>query len=119
MLNGILIALLAALVAWAAWRAVQRARKGSACCGERQATEKRAAVADRNKTHYPHEATLSIGGMTCENCARRVENALNALDGVWATVDIASHTARVRCKRPPDQRQLADAVRAAGYVVMD
>ncbi|MBQ8953570.1 MAG: heavy-metal-associated domain-containing protein, partial [Clostridia bacterium] len=56
-------------------------------------------------------------GMTCENCARRVENALNALEGVWATVRIDTHTARVRCKTEPDEAALRGAVTGAGYVV--
>ena len=118
MLNVVIVALLAVLAAWAGWRTVRRARHGSACCGEREAAPERLAVADRDRSHYPFEITLRIGGMTCENCARRVENALNALGDTWATVSIASHTAKVRCKREPDLRRLSDAVREAGYVVM-
>ena len=55
--------------------------------------------------------------MTCENCARRVENALNGLDGVWAKVDIGIHRADVRTKTPPDENALLESVRQAGYVV--
>ena len=78
---------------------------------------KRRPVADKNKAHYPYETVFLIGGMTCLNCARRVENALNEQPGVWATVDLSSQTARVRCKTRPDEKALRTAVRQAGYVV--
>lgn len=115
--NIIIGVLLAALIAWAVWRTVQRSKKGSACCGEREEAEAKVRVTDRNKAHYPYEVTMEIGGMTCENCARRVENALNRLDGVWASVRLDSRRARVRCKTAPEEAALREAVRAAGYVV--
>ena len=116
-MNIALIVLLIALIGWAGWQAVLKLRKGGGCCGEHEAAPRRTGVADRNKAHYPNEAELAVGGMTCENCARRVENALNGLEGVWATVRIDAHTARVRCKSQPDEAALREAVSGAGYVV--
>ena len=118
-MNIVVILLLLALIVWAVRRTVQKSRKGGGCCGEHEAAEKRAAVADRNKNHYPYKVSLQIGGMTCENCARRVENALNRLDGTWAKVSISSHTAEVLCKSEPDEAALREAVRKAGYVVTE
>lgn len=112
-----IILILAAVAAWAAVHTVRRSRKGGGCCGEHGEAEKRVSVKDRNRAHYPYTAELTIEGMTCENCARRVENALNALDGVWAKVDIGSHRASVRLKEPPEESKLSRAVRDAGYVV--
>lgn len=58
---------------------------------------------------------LSIGGMTCVACARRVERKLNRLDGVVATVSYATERAVV-AGLPRDRAQEAvDAVVAAGY----
>lgn len=114
----LIVCLLVALVAWAMWTMVQRSRKGSACCGEHESTIARTGASDRNPAHYPHESKLSIGGMTCDNCARKVENALNALEGTWATVRIADHVAQVRSKGEPDEQSLRRAVREAGYVVL-
>ncbi|HEX3957231.1 MAG TPA: heavy metal-associated domain-containing protein, partial [Trebonia sp.] len=39
--------------------------------------------------------SLAIGGMTCASCVTRVERKLNRLDGVTATVNLATETARV------------------------
>ena len=113
----IVVLLLVGLIAWAVVRSVRKARKGGGCCGEHEAKEARRKVADRNKAHYPYEARLQIGGMTCDNCARKVENALNELDGVWASVSISAHQAKVRTKTAPEEAQLRQAVQKAGYVV--
>jgi copper chaperone CopZ len=56
--------------------------------------------------------------MTCENCAIRVENALNGLPGTWASVSIADHTALVRTTAEPDLPALREAVAKAGYVLL-
>ncbi|WP_031507559.1 cation transporter, partial [Streptomyces megasporus] len=41
------------------------------------------------------EVELAIGGMTCAACATRVEKKLNRMDGVTATVNLATEKARV------------------------
>ena len=58
---------------------------------------------------------LVIGGMTCASCATRVEKKLNKLEGVAATVNLATETARVSF---PDALTVADliaAVERTGY----
>lgn len=95
--------------------AYKRFRKGSSCCGDIAQSEKVAAVADKNKSHYPYSVKLKIEGMTCNNCKTRVENSLNALDGLWAKVDLGSGTAVVRSKTPQDTRRLCTEVAKAGY----
>ncbi len=118
-LNAVLTAALLLLAAWALRRTLIRSRKGGGCCGEHESAEKKVTVSDRNKTHYPYAVLLQIGGMTCENCARKVENALNLLDGTWAVVSISGGSAKVLSKTPPDEAALREAVRGAGYVVTD
>ena len=36
---------------------------------------KKVKVKDKDPSHYPYEKILKIDGMTCGNCANRVENA--------------------------------------------
>lgn len=119
MINVLIGLVLAGVIVAAALRVRKRTKSGGGCCGERQEAVRKTAVKDRNRAHYPYEMQLKIGGMTCESCARRVENALNSLDGVWATVRIDTHTAQLRLKAAPDLDQLREAVRQAGYVVME
>ena len=93
-------------------------RQGGCCCGEREPAEKKVRVADRTRSHYPYHAVLKIDGMVCANCARRVENAINRMDGYWAEADVAGARANVHCKEKPDLGQLKEAVRAGGYTVL-
>lgn len=111
----LIFALLAALLTAAVWLTIRRRKKGSACCGSPAENQKRVPAADKNPSHYPHRMQLIITGMTCENCAIRVENALNGVDGVWAKVDRGSGIADVRMKAETDLRLLAQAVAKAGY----
>ena len=60
-------------------------------------------------------ADLMIGGMTCASCAARVERKLNRLDGVSATVNLATETARVSYPDPVTLADLIAVVERTGY----
>lgn len=101
-------------------RAVGGLLRGQSCCTEGSArpTTRAVEVADTDEASYPYRTELLIGGMSCENCARNVEGALNALPGTWARVDLAEHVALVLTKEPLDREACEAAVRDAGYYVM-
>ena len=61
------------------------------------------------------EKTLFIEGMSCSHCSARVENALNAIEGVEAHVDLKKKRASVVTDVPDDV--LVKAVEDAGYKV--
>ncbi len=63
----------------------------------------------------PLELEFSIVGMTCASCAARVEKRLNAVDGVTATVNLATERASVTVPAAVPVQQLIDAVEQAGY----
>ncbi len=119
MTTFLIILAVLALIGWAAYTAYQRFHKGSACCGTREEGPKKVSVRDRNPAHYPYTAEARITGMTCENCARRVENALNTQEGIWAAVRIDTHKAVIRCKTEPQEKDIRDLVHGAGYGVAD
>lgn len=85
------------------------------CHGGGGSATKHVKVADTNESHYPYSQDIQVGGMTCDSCARNVENALNSLEGTWASVDLASGTAHVLSKAPLDPVAIRDAVVGAGY----
>ncbi|MFB6784852.1 heavy metal translocating P-type ATPase [Streptomyces sp. NPDC056352] len=58
---------------------------------------------------------LLVGGMTCAACVRRVEKKLGALEGVFATVNLATGRARIRHPTDLGPTQLVEAVEKAGY----
>lgn len=56
------------------------------------------------------ESELKLLGMTCVNCAAKIEKTLNEIDGVQASVNFATEKAHVVF--PPDKIQLEDLVKA-------
>ena len=59
--------------------------------------------------------TMSVGGMTCASCVRRVERKLGKLDGVKAEVNLATESARITLTSPHSDEELEAVVNAAGY----
>ena len=59
--------------------------------------------------------TMSVGGMTCASCVRRVERKLGKLDGVKAEVNLATESARITLTTPHTDEELEAVVNAAGY----
>ena len=59
---------------------------------------------------------LELEGMTCASCANRIERKLNALDGVAASVNLATEHASVEFDpAEASEGDLLGAVEAAGY----
>ena len=91
------------------------------------ATSTPAAVAASPEAHAPvtlpgpdaelplATLTMSVGGMTCASCVRRVERKLGKLDGVKAEVNLATESARITLTAPHSDEELEAVVAAAGY----
>ena len=62
--------------------------------------------------------TMTINGMMCAHCQAHVEKALNAIDGVTATVDLAAKSATVTLSKDVADEILKNAVTEAGYEVV-
>ncbi|MGV6858101.1 MAG: mercury(II) reductase [bacterium] len=59
--------------------------------------------------------TIKISGMTCDGCASHARDALNAIEGVVATVSYPRGIATVRMHQPVNSSTLLDAIVAVGY----
>ena len=62
--------------------------------------------------------TMKIEGMSCGHCSARVEKALNAIDGVSATVNLEEKIASIALQREVSDDVLRKAVEDAGYEVV-
>ena len=62
---------------------------------------------------------MIIEGMSCAHCSGRVEKALNAIEGVKASVDLEAKTAYVDLEEEVSDDVLTQAVTEAGYEVKD
>lgn len=110
---------LAIIVALAVNSVKKRIQYGSSCCGTHDPLPKKIRITDRDASHYPYRYSLTVDGMHCSNCVRHVENALNALDGVWATVKLADKSVLLRAKIPLSERDLSQTIAGAGYTMLD
>ena len=61
------------------------------------------------------EVRLDLEGMSCASCAARIERGLNKLEGVEATVNLATAQATVKAVPSVSVEALVGAVEAAGY----
>ncbi|MFP3992269.1 heavy metal translocating P-type ATPase [Streptomyces sp. E11-3] len=61
------------------------------------------------------ETELSIGGMTCASCSARIEKKLNRMDGVTASVNLATEKAKVSYGNGVDVADLVATVEKLGY----
>ena len=62
--------------------------------------------------------TITVSGMTCQNCVRHVTEALKELPGVNdARVDLASNSATIDATREIPREELAHALDEAGYAL--
>ncbi len=64
------------------------------------------------------QKTMKIEGMSCSHCSARVEQALTAIPGVSAKVNLEAKSADLTLSKPVDDKTLRDAVTGAGYEVV-
>lgn len=92
---------------------IKRTKQG--CCGSGSEEVRKIKVADTNQSHYPYSATLQVDGMTCTNCRKKVENAFNSLDGIYAAADLEKKQVVVHMKEKLTDGEMIHIVKKAGY----
>lgn len=103
MANVIIVLILVAAVGYGIYSFIHHLRHGGGCCGEHDAPAKKVRAADTNKSHYPHRLVMGVDGMTCQNCQRHVENALNTLPDTLAEVNLSARNVTVWTKGDADE----------------
>lgn len=90
------------------------------CCGSSGGDKvKKIKVKDKDKSHYPYKAILTVDGMVCQGCESRIENTLNNLEGVWAKANASTKEVTVLMKNKIDEKTLKKTVNTIGaYTVM-
>jgi copper chaperone CopZ len=62
--------------------------------------------------------TVKINGMHCKHCAKRLETALNALEGVKVKVSFKENVAFITMKQPVADAEIITAIEGEGYEVV-
>ena len=92
-----------------------RKKLSQGCCGSGGDTVEKQGPADRDLSHYPYEYKAVIEGMTCKNCATRVENAFHSAGEFYARVNLGKKTALIRAKAETPEETLKKIVLKTGY----
>ena len=86
------------------------------CCG---GGGKSKAVKPKKIKNVLSVKCVKIDGMVCKNCAARVQNALNSVEGVSAKVSLGSKTANVKLGRDISDSEISDIISNLGYTVTE
>ena len=86
-----------------------------ACCGGN--VNNKVKVDDKNISHYPYTITVYTEGMKCDGCKLKVENALNAKNGIYATANYHKNIVKVHMKENLSDEIITKVVEEAGYRV--
>lgn len=108
----IIIGIILCIIVLALLRVKKHFRGG--CCSSGSNT-----IRDKKTLSAPQigEKIMRIEGMHCENCAIRVENALNRLDGVLCRVNLKKKLATVSYSKEVADEVLKETVEKIGYTV--
>ena len=89
------------------------------CCGSGGDAVKKTDPADTNRSHYPYEKRVQIEGMTCKNCAARIENAFHKLDGYYAQVNLGKQQMILLAKKDVFDAEVKSIIAGVGYLARE
>ncbi len=111
----IIAVILIVIVALAVRPSIKHFKGRGGCCGgddievERKKLDRRAIC----------RKTVKIEGMRCDNCKKRVENAINEIDGAVAEVSLKRNTAVVKTDREVGDDEIKRAIEALDFKVIN
>ena len=86
------------------------------CCGTGDDDEKSSETkADLSECKYKY--TVKVGGMSCKNCAAKIENVFNRKDGLYAKADFENGTAEIYSNAEVSEFTVRQTVVGLGYSV--
>ena len=111
----VIVVILAVILFFAVKNSIPHFRGEGGCCG---GSGKEKLIKPSKLERIIATKVIKIEGMRCENCNRRVQNALNQLDGVNAKVYGDRAEAVVKLGRDIEDIELEKAVTGLGYRVI-
>ena len=111
----IIVAILAVIVFFAIKNSIPHFKGEGSCCGGSGGEE---LIKPKKLKNIVAVKVLEIEGMHCENCYRRVQNALNSIEGVNAKVHGSRKQAVVKMDKDMENSELEQVVSRLGYKVV-
>lgn len=110
----IIVIILVVILFFAIKNSIPHFRGEGGCCG---GSGKEKLIKPKKLENVTATKIVKIEGMRCENCHRRVQNALNSIDGVNAKVNGEKAVAVVKLGREIEDSELKEAITSLGYSV--
>ncbi len=110
----VIIVILVVILFFAVKYSIPHFRGEGGCCG---GSRKEKLIKPGKIKNVTSTKVVKIEGMRCENCHRRVQNALNSIDGVNAKVNGEKAVAVVKLGRKIEDSELKEAITSLGYSV--
>ena len=110
----IIVIILIVILFFAVKNSIPHFRGEGGCCG---GSGKEKLVKPMKLEKVISTKIIDIEGMRCENCHRRVQNALNSIEGVNAKVNGDKKQAVIKMDRVIDDSEIKRAVTSMGYSV--
>ncbi|MBR1863813.1 MAG: ATPase P [Ruminococcus sp.] len=99
------------------WYVVNKLGHGGSCCSGHEAAPKRIKPKDRDLSNYAYRYAVGVEGMVCTNCLRRVENAFNSNEGIYAKGSLENKTVRLYSKRELTRREAVGMLDGSSYTI--
>ena len=88
------------------------------CCGAGGDDEKASEI-KADLSEYKYKYTVKIGGMSCKNCAAKIENTFGRKDGLCAKADFKSGIAEIYSNADVSEFTIRQTVVGLGYSVKE
>jgi len=110
--NYIIIGIIAIIIIIAILSSVKHFKGESGCCGGGSYKPKR-----KKLSGIKYTKKFKVGGMHCEHCKRRVEEAVNDIKGVAGRVDLKKGELTVSYAEDVADEIIMTKIKRAGYTV--
>lgn len=111
MINIVIAAIFIIAIVGAAYGSYVHFKGNGSCCGGGSSS---VALEKHLDGNIVYKKNVKIQGMVCENCKAHVQNALNEINGLSATVNLKKASAKVDAVREISEDEIRNAVNKAG-----
>ncbi len=113
-LNVVLVAILVLIIITAIKGSIKHFKGDDGCCG---GGGNEMFVKRRKLDRVLYSKKVIIKGMVCDNCARRIHNALNSMEGISAKVIRSKDMAVIKYAIEIDDEKISKTITDLGYKV--
>lgn len=113
--NFVIIGILAVIMFFGIKSALKHFKGEGGCCGGGSSEP----PSKKKLKHVIATKTVTVEGMTCENCKNRVERCINEIPGAAAKVNLKKKEVIVSLETEVSDEQIRGAIEKRGYEVVE